>query len=214
MSENYVDFSSLDDTNESYTVTNGKAIPKFNQNTQKFKWWATRRHSMNFKVVDVFNVIAKGNKMLYANIKLLLDHTDKNNLLMKRVGNRYSAVKDEEAIMDLLQIKKTAWYKIRPIIFNETLPILAKCTIQAGDEEYTNYYINPLLSSDYRGISLTCYLLFRKYLKPYISASDYYTLEKHAKAFTGEDNELTLPHEQLKETNFEFTENESPQIPQ
>lgn len=197
--EDNVNFANLDDTLEAYTVVEGpegkRAIPKFNRKTQTFKFWNSRRHKMMFELIDIYRDIAKGNKIVYANIMLLLAHTDKTNLLTKQENSRHYAIQDEESIMDLLKIKKSAWYKLKPIIFNKILPVLAKCKIQTDNGIYTNYYVNPLLTADYMGISIPCYLVFRNCLKPYLCDRDYYTLEKHLKTLIGDEK---LPHEQLQ----------------
>ena len=200
MSEKPIDYSALDgDTNEAYTQINGVAIPKYNRNTQRYKLWNTTRHVMLFDKVDIYTDIAKENKNIYANIMLLISHTDITNMLMIRQGNRYYPVTTEEGIMSILRIKKTAWYKLKPFLFNKILPVLIKSTLSAGDKEYYTYYINPLLSVDYRGISIPCYRIFREYLKDYLCSADYYTLEKWSSEYTGNDESFFLSPEQVSE---------------
>ena len=48
---------------------------------------------------------------------------------------------------------------------------------------------NPILTVYYKGISIVCYLLFREYLKDFLSESDFRELEFWANAYIAKEEE-------------------------
>ena len=113
---------------------------------------------MLFDTVDVFNDIAKGNKMLYANIMLLISHTGTANLITIKKNGNLLPVNSEQGLMNILNVKKSKWAELKPTLFGGDLPILGITTHTLGKKTYTRYFLNPLLTVYYKGISIVCYV--------------------------------------------------------
>lgn len=180
-----IDFTNVD-TSEAYSVFNGKAVNKYNSNTGRFKLWGNKMHTMVFTDIDVFNDFAHGNKTLFANIMILVQHVDAGNILIVKKGGRKYPVSNEETIMEILQVKERMWRTVRKDLFDDKLPILKKATFIYDDKKVVRYYVNPLVTTSYKGISIPCYKLFKEHIKPFLSVSDLNTLEKLSKEYDGE----------------------------
>lgn len=186
-----IDYSSLDSPKQAHNVNpqTKKAISKYNEETGIYKLWRTRRHNMMFDTVDVFNDIAKGNKMLYANIMLLIAHTGTANLITIKKNGKLFPVNNEQGLMNILNVKERKWRDLKPTLFEGDLPILGITKHTLGNKTYTRYFLNPLLTVYYKGISIVCYLLFREYLKDFLSESDFKELEYWANAYIAKEDE-------------------------
>lgn len=144
---------------------------------------------MLFDTIDVYNDIAKGNKMLYANIMLLISHTGTANLITIKKNGKLLPVNSEQGLMNILGVKERKWRDLKPILFEGDLPILGTTKHTLGKKTYTRYFLNPLLTVYYKGISIVCYLLFREYLKDFLSESDFRELEFWANAYIAKEEE-------------------------
>lgn len=184
-----IDYSGLDRPNQAHNVNpiTKKAVSKYNPETEIYKLWMTRRHVKLFDTVDIFNDIAKGNKMLYANIMLLISHTSTANLITIKKNGRTFPISDEHGLMNILKVKKSKWAELKPVLFEGTCPILGITKHTLGDKTYTRYFLNPLLTVYYKGISIVCYLLFREYLNDFLSESDFKELEYWANAYIAKE---------------------------
>lgn len=198
-----IDYSELDSHNQAHYVNpqTKKAVRKYNEETEIYKLWMTRRHVKMFDTVDVFNDIAQGNKTLYANIMLLVQHTGAANLIVIRKRNRFYPANNEKALMEILGVKKSTWNKLRPQLFEGALPILCTTTLEIDNKTYLRYFLNPLIGIYYKGISIVCYMLFRDYLKDFLSTQDFNELEYWAAEYMGKDENTLLTTEILKYDN-------------
>ena len=186
-----IDYSGLDNPNCAHYVNpqTKKAVTKYNPETGIYKLWRTRRHDMLFDTIDVYNDIAKGNKMLYANIMLLISHTGTANLITIKKNGKLLPANSEQGLMNILNVKKSKWAELKPTLFGGDLPILGTTKHTLGKKTYTRYFLNPLLTVYYKGISIVCYLLFREYLKDFLSESDFRELEFWANAYIAKEEE-------------------------
>ena len=198
-----IDYSGLDNPNCAHYVNpqTKKAVNKYNPETEIYKLWMTRRHVKMFDTIDVYNDIAKGNKTLYANIMLLVQHTGTANLIVIRKRNRFYPANSEKALMEILGVKKSTWSKLRPQLFEGDLPILCTTTLEIDNKTYLRYFLNPLIGTYYRGISIVCYMLFRDYLKDFLSTQDFNELEYWASEYMNKDEDAMLTTEMLKYDN-------------
>lgn len=205
-----IDYSDLHYQGEAHSVNPNtkKAVSKYNEETGIYKLWGTWRHTMVFNTVDIYNDIAKGNKMVYANIMLLIAHTGRANMIEIRKGGRYYAVNSEQALMELLDIKKSKWYELKPILFDEKMPILGISTHTLGKKTIIRYFLNPLLTAYYKGISINCYNLFREYLEDFLSESDLQTLEYWAREYENDSNTVKSAYRGFLPTEIKEYEKE------
>ena len=184
-----IDISELDNPNEAFYVNpkTGKAKGKYNQETGIYKLWKGDKHIMLFNPQDIYTVYAGGSKTVLGNIMLLICSVDFANMVMIHKGKRKYPANSEKALMEILGVSERTWKDLRKILFHKEHPILCKGMYGIGDKKFYRYYMNPLISIFYTGISIFCYRLFRDYLKESLSTTDFETLEYWASEYDNED---------------------------
>lgn len=205
-----IDFSRCwNDPNEAYTVNEyGIAIPKWDEKHKLFKLWQNKRHTNLLKNVNIWKDFAKEDATAFRCIMFLMDYVDNGNMLMTRTPFDKEAIPitSETELIQLLDIKKTTWYRVKKILFNEITPVLCKYTWGVNDNNCDFFFMNPLIAIDYRGISIPCYNIFKNTIADFLSNSDNYSLSKHAKELVvGDFSWLALNKNHIKRLQKKFS---------
>lgn len=180
-----IDFSRCwNDPNEAYTLNeNGVAIPKWDEKHKLFKLWHTKRHTNLLKNVNIWKDFAKKDAMAFKCIMFLMDYVDNGNMLMTRTSfdKEPTPITSEAELIQILDIKRTTWYRVKKILFDKITPVLCKYTWGVNGNNCDFFFMNPLLAVDCRGISIPCYNAFKNSIIDFLSTSDSYSLNKHSK---------------------------------
>lgn len=196
-----IDYSKIENCSHGYTVNphTKQAVESYNQETGIYKLWRTRRHLMLYDTLDIFKDFAKEKKTLYANIMLLVRCTDSANMITIRKKGRSYPANSEKALMEIMHIKSDrSWDRVKQVLFDKKYPVLCKGTFEIGEQKCIRYFMNPLITIYYKGISIFCYRLFREYLKDFLSERDYATLEYWASEYNDEDDIYELDNNSAK----------------
>lgn len=218
MANNYkqedIDYSRCwNDPKEACTVNEyGVAIPKWDEKHKLYKLWHTKRHTNLLKNANIWKDFAKEDIAAFKCIMFLMDYVDTGNMIMKRTpfDKEPTPITSENELVEILNIGKTTWKRVKKILFNKITPALGKYSIGINDTNYTFYFMNPLIAVDYRGISIPCYLIFKEAIAGFIKAgsSDEYSLNKHSKEYVGGDIEwLALNKKHIKRLDDKRSKN-------
>jgi hypothetical protein len=163
--------------NDTITLWNGVELKYYDNETQRYKLWIGRHSTRVWSDMDYLNDWCGGDRNLFTNLMILMTNADIDNVIVRKHGRKHLPVCNEEQLRELLGIKRSSWFKVKKFITKKKILIFAE--LKLGDETYYRYYINPLLTLGSKGLSLSCYKLFREYLLPHITDNARDNLDRH-----------------------------------
>lgn len=158
-------------------LADGTKFTSWNEDTKTYKLWVRRKSSRVWLDTNYLDDWCDGNESLFAKLMILVSHTDVDNIIVKRSGSHYIPISKEDELMELLRVKRSKWFEVKKFLNKKKILVYGE--LKLGDEIYRRYYINPLITLHSKGLSLTCYKLFREYLLQYLTERAQYLLDAH-----------------------------------
>lgn len=180
------------DEYDSVCYGQGKVKKYWNPKTKVYKVWESKTQTALYRDTD-YKALMDGKYNDIGRLTILMQHIDNDNCLCYKHRGKWLPVNCESQLMDLIDLKPRAWISFKKKLDDKD--ILKYVTIDNPDgTQWHRYYINPLCTMRDRGISITCYKLFKESLDPLLPAQARINLERHLAEEEGIiEQELTVP---------------------
>lgn len=197
------------DEYDSVCYGQGKVKKYWNPRTKVYKVWEAKTQTALYRDTD-YKELMDGKWADIGRLTILMQHIDNDNCLCYKYKNKWLPINCESQLRELIDLKPRAWISFKSKL--DAKDILKYVTIDNPDgTQWHRYYINPLCTMRDRGISITCYKLFKESLDPLLPAQARINLERHLAEEEGIiEPELTAPEMSYNEIFASYVLNGKP----